>query len=74
MENYDYVAIEDKIRRANLIDEEDFKKFRQELYGLSFFTNRRKIKIEDFEKVLENKEYKEKIITFVNENKISFKF
>lgn len=71
---YDYIALEDKIRRAEIINEEDFKNFRAEVYNNTFFTNRRKIYIEDLINVLKGKHYEKVLIGFINSNKISFNF
>jgi len=75
MENhYDYIALEDKVRRSQLLTDEEFSDFRNTLYENSVFTNRRKILLEDFRSISCQKVYYPKISTFIKENEFSLRF
>lgn len=75
----DYVALEDKLRRSELMPEAEFKIFRQMMYKISFIRGqtRRKIKRDHFEELMEfmkKGEYYFQLKEWYDKNLYSFNF
>ena len=75
----DYVALEDKLRRSEIMSEADFKIFRRVMYEISFTRGqtRRKIKRHHFEELMEfmkKGEYYLQLKEWYDKNLYSFNF
>ena len=72
---FDYVAVEDKVRRSGIVDYDTWVNTRSELIKETYFTNRRKIDVDVFKSIVLKHGLTE-VVDYVDDRKnyIHFKF
>ena len=71
---YDVVALVDLVQRSNLLSSDEYSDFKNSVYSINFFTNRRKVDPERCDSLLSGKGYYNKIEDFLKDKKRNYNF